>query len=136
MIGLMDFLSRLRTMRLLLVDDDDWIRDALGTFFQLEGCDIVALPTAEEGMSACDESRFDIVISDYRLSGRDGLSFLAHVARQTPPPITVLITAFGSSELVDEAERIGIDVVIEKPFQLDDLEVCLAPVMMIRELEG
>ena len=46
----MDLFAKLKTMKILLVDDDEWIRDSLRIFFEAEGCHIVALETAEEAM--------------------------------------------------------------------------------------
>jgi len=48
----------------------------MGLFFEGEGCHILALETAEEGMEAIKEQEFNVIITDYRLSGMDGLEFL------------------------------------------------------------
>lgn len=45
----MDLYKKLRDMHLLLIDDDEWIRESLRLYFENEGCNIVALETAEEG---------------------------------------------------------------------------------------
>jgi DNA-binding response OmpR family regulator len=66
-------------MKILLVDDDEWIRDSLGLFFEAEGCDMLAFETAEEGMEAVKKQAYDIVISDYKLPAMDGLEFLRRV---------------------------------------------------------
>ncbi len=46
----MDLFEKLKEMKILLIDDDEWIRDSLSIYFQSEGCDLKALETAEEGM--------------------------------------------------------------------------------------
>ena len=45
----MDLFSKLKKMRILLIDDDEWIRDSLSLYFEGEGCHLLALETAEEG---------------------------------------------------------------------------------------
>jgi CheY-like chemotaxis protein len=48
----MDLFSKLKKMRILLIDDDEWIRDSLSLYFEGEGCHLFALETAEEGIEA------------------------------------------------------------------------------------
>ena len=55
------------------MDDDEWIRDSLTLYFCSEGCHLLALGTAEEGMELLKRENFEIVITDYRLPGMDGI---------------------------------------------------------------
>ena len=52
MIETTDLFSHLKKMRILLIDDDEWVRDSLRLFFEAEGCSLLALETAEEGLAA------------------------------------------------------------------------------------
>ena len=54
---------------MLLVDDDDFIRDSLGIVFKNNGCSIRTAETAEEGLRVLNLERFDVIICDLRLSG-------------------------------------------------------------------
>jgi len=63
----MDLFNQLKSMEILLIDDDEWIRDSLCVFFESEGCHLTALETAEEGMEALKNHDYDILITDYRL---------------------------------------------------------------------
>lgn len=112
----------LRTMRILLVDDDDWIRDAIKTYLTCEGCNVTALSTAEDGMTAFNACPFDLVISDYRLPAMDGLTFLGVLIQSHRTSLTVLITGYGNDDLIRDATRLGVKLVIEKPFDLEELE--------------
>ncbi|UCE54427.1 MAG: response regulator transcription factor [Desulfobacterales bacterium] len=47
----MDVFDKLRTMKILLIDDDEWIRDSLSIFFEAEGCQLMVFETAEEGLA-------------------------------------------------------------------------------------
>ena len=60
----MNLFSKLRKMKILLIDDDHWIRDSLRIFFEAEGCHLLALETAEEGIAALEEDTYDIIIVD------------------------------------------------------------------------
>ena len=110
---------------MLLIDDDVWIRDSLRLFFEAEGCVLSALETAEEGIEALNEQCYDIIISDYRLPGMDGLAFLKHVKKMQPRAVKILITAYGNKEVVSEARKIGIEDFIEKPFTNKSIEASL-----------
>ena len=113
-------------MKILLIDDDEWIRDSLKLFFVGEKCDLLALPTAEDGMKALSEQRYDIIICDYKLPGMDGLAFFEGIQKAYPEVLKVLITAYGNENMVDEAARIGIHDFIQKPLTTNALEKSLA----------
>ena len=57
----MDLFSKIREMKILLIDDDEWIRDSLSVFFEAEGCHLLALETAEDGLAALKNQIFDLI---------------------------------------------------------------------------
>ena len=113
-------------MKILLVDDDEWIRDSLSLFFEAEGCNLLALETAEEGIEAIERQEYDIVISDYRLPGMNGLEFLKKVKDKQPEAVEILITAYGSDEILKEAKKMGVQDFISKPFTSENVEASLS----------
>ena len=122
----MDLFRKLRNMKILLIDDDEWIRDSLELFFVAEKCNLLALANAEEGMKALSQQRYDIIICDYKLPGMDGLSFFRGIQKAHPETLKVLITAYGNANMVNEAARIGIHDFIQKPLTTHALEKSLA----------
>ena len=112
----MHLFNTLRKMKLLLIDDDEWIRDSLRLFFETEGCQLIALETAEEGLAALREDTYDIIIVDYKLPGQDGIEFLKQIRNAHSDTIKILITAYKSEPVVSEAKKLGIQGFIEKPF--------------------
>ena len=129
----MDLFKKLQNMEILLIDDDEWIRDSLCIFFESEGCHLTALETAEEGMEALKKHDFDILVTDYRLPGMDGLEFLRHIQDTQPHIMTVLITAYKSEDVVSEAMKLGIEGFIEKPFTTKAIEESLTRLVEKRE---
>jgi DNA-binding NtrC family response regulator len=125
----MDIFNRIKNMKILLVDDDEWIRDSLSLFFEAEGCNLLAFETAEEGMEAVKKQAYDIVISDYKLPGMDGLEFLRRVREKQPNTFEVLITAYANCEILKEAKEIGVKDIIAKPFTSEDVERSLARIV-------
>lgn len=110
---------QLKKAKTLLVDDDEQIRDSLSMVFATKDCFIKTAETAEEGLRALEEEKFDIIISDLRLPGIDGLRFLKFASMIQPEPIKLLITAYKDDNILGEVERIGVNEFIEKPFSID-----------------
>jgi len=121
----MGLYSKLKDIKILLVDDDEWIRDSLSLFFEAEGRHLLAVETAEEGMEALKKQSYDIIISDYRLPGMDGLAFFKLVEESHPDAIMILVTAYGNIDIASEAIRIGIHDLIQKPFTAETIEKSL-----------
>ena len=121
----MDVYAKLRSMEILLIDDDEWIRNSLTLLFENEGCHITALETAEEGMELLKDHNYDIIVTDYRLPGMDGLDFLKKIKDTQPYAMKVLITAYKSESVVSEAVSIGVQDFIEKPFTINTIEESL-----------
>jgi DNA-binding response OmpR family regulator len=121
----MDLFQKLHDMKILLIEDDEWVRDSLRLFFESENCLIVALETAEEGLQALSDQDFEIILIDYSLPGLDGLEFLKLIQKTHSAAMKILITAYGSEELVAEARKLGINDYIPKPFTSEAIEASL-----------
>ena len=129
----MDIFSRIREMKILLIDDDEWIRDSLKIFFEAEGCDLLALETAEEGMAALKDQTVDLIIVDYKLPGLDGLEFLKRIHNTQPGAMKILITAYRNDNVVSEAKKLKVQGFIEKPFTSDTFMASLAHLIKMRD---
>ena len=115
----------LRNMKILLIDDDEWIRDSLTLFMESEGCHLKALETAEEGLEALKDEKYDIIITDYWLPGMDGLDFLSRICNSSSNAMKILITAYGSHSVIEKAKALGVHSLIAKPFSSESLEYVL-----------
>ncbi|MBW1745806.1 MAG: response regulator [Deltaproteobacteria bacterium] len=122
----MDLFNKLKNMRILLIDDDEWIRDSMSLFFESEGCNLKALETAKEGLKTRKNKNYDIIIADYRLPDMDGLEFFKRIQKSHPNAFKILITAYGSKELLSKARKMGIHDFIEKPFTSETIENSLS----------
>jgi len=129
----MDLFSELKKMNILLIDDDEWIRHSMGIFFEFEGCHLDTLETAEEGLEKIKRQDYEVIIVDYRLPGMDGLEFLRRSQKTHPNAMKVLITAYGSREVISEAHELGVQDVIKKPFTIDSIEESLRRLLKERE---
>ncbi len=129
----MDLFSKLKDKKILLVDDDEWIRDSLTLYFDTEGCHMVAVETAEEGMELLKQQCYDIILIDYKLPGMDGLTFSKRIQEMCPDAVKILITAYKTKEVVSEARQIGIQDLIDKPFTIDTIEDSLSRLIQSNE---
>jgi len=118
----MDLFDKLKDMKILLIDDDEWIRDSLSLFFEFEPCIFQALETAEQGLKELETKDYDIVILDYRLPGMNGLEFLKRIQKTHPHIMKILITAYGSKEVFSQAIELGVHDFIDKPFSTKAIE--------------
>ena len=122
-------------MKMLLIDDDVWIRNSLDLYFDGEGVDLLALETAEEGLETLKKISYDIIIVDYRLPGIDGLEFFKRIKATHPEAIKILITAYKDQKVLSEAAKIGIQYLIEKPFTIKTIEQALSRMICKRDLQ-
>lgn len=129
----MDLFSKIREMKILLIDDDEWIRDSLSIFFEAEGCRVLALETAEEGLTTIKDQIFDLIIVDYKLPGLDGIEFLKRIRHTQPDAIKIMITAYRNENVISEAKNLKVQGLIEKPFTSETIMASLAYTIKMRD---
>jgi len=129
----MDLFRKLRNLKILIIDDDEWIRDSLRIFFEAEGCFVVVLETAEEGLAEIKYQAYDLIIVDYKLPGLDGLEFFKHTHDVNSDAMKVLITAYRTNGVVSKARKLKIQGFIEKPFTSESLMASLSHLIEMRE---
>ena len=115
----------LQDQRILLIDDDQSIRVALAYYFRNKVRNITVLETAEKALVSLETEVYDIIISDYRLPGMDGLAFFQELQRLDLPVLKVLITAHGDLELSITAIKAGVHDFILKPLNAQTVEQSL-----------
>ena len=105
--------------RVLIVDDEGLIRWALGQALSSKHCVVTEVVDASAALHAIRASRFDVVVLDYRLPGTVHLGLLREIRRLAPMSRIVMMTAFGTPEMIEEAVELGVSRVLEKPIDLD-----------------
>jgi response regulator RpfG family c-di-GMP phosphodiesterase len=107
--------------RILVVDDEKFIRDILADFLGLEG---YFVRTASDGVSALEAlttSRFDLVISDLKMPRMGGIELLEAIPRVSPSTLTVIMTGFGTVETAIDAMKRGAYDYVLKPFKMEEV---------------
>ncbi|OGQ99136.1 MAG: response regulator receiver protein [Deltaproteobacteria bacterium RIFOXYD12_FULL_55_16] len=125
----MDLFERLQGVKVLLVEDDQWVRDSLRRYFANENCALMVVETGEDALEIVKGNDCDIIITDYRLPGMDGLEFLKRAQKINTKVKKILLTAYMNEAVISEAFRLGVHEFIEKPFAIEDLEEVLARIL-------
>jgi len=129
----MNLFRHIREMNILLIDDDEWIRNSMSIYFEFEGCRLRTFETAEEGLEELERHKYELIIIDYKLPGMDGLEFLKRSQKTHPDSMKILITAYGNRELFSEAYKLGARDIINKPFTIEAVEESLNRLIENRE---
>jgi DNA-binding NtrC family response regulator len=110
-------------LRILVVDDEPLIRWSVAETLAECGHDVVEAADGHAARGAiCEAARdFDVVVLDYRLPDSNDLSLLACIRAMAPGTRVILMTAFGSPEVVQGALDLGAYRVLSKPFEMQDL---------------
>jgi CheY-like chemotaxis protein len=103
----------------LVADDESGMRETLVDIFSQSGYDVEAAADGEAALEAIRRSRFDVVVMDIRMPGRDGVSVLRELG--DPPPQVILMTAYASRDQVSAANDANAFAVLNKPFRVPEL---------------
>ncbi|HTR37424.1 MAG TPA: sigma-54 dependent transcriptional regulator [Bryobacteraceae bacterium] len=105
--------------RLLVVEDDNSVRNTITTFLELEGYAVDAVSSTREALERLRDDAYPIVISDIYVDERTGLDVLETARKKNPNCAVILMTARGTIETVMKATQGGAFDYIAKPFELD-----------------
>jgi DNA-binding NtrC family response regulator len=111
--------------RVLIADDEPLSREFLCELLREKGHDVVSVEDGSEAIRLARESAFDLVITDLRMPGADGMAVLRDAKRACPETPVVLITAYGGVESAVDAMREGADDFLQKPFSCEQIEYVL-----------
>jgi DNA-binding NtrC family response regulator len=122
--------------RLLLVEDDPAVRRSVAETLEAEGVEVHVASTAEEALGRLAEVAPEVVLTDVRMPGMDGLSLLRVLRERVPDVDVVVMTAFDDMPTVVQAMRDGAFELIVKPLRLADLRGTLARLVEDRRTRG
>ena len=120
---------------LLIVDDEKSTRDGLRTALE-EKFDVYAAPDAAGAWQLLEKEPVDVLLTDLRMAGEDGLALIRKAKALPKPPVCILMTAYGSEDLAVEAMKQGADDYISKGrLQIDELELRIQRALRRSKLE-
>lgn len=109
--------------KILVVDDEEalvlGLRQAL--ILEFPGNQVDAAYSGEEALSLLADTSYDLIIADYRMPGFSGLDLIKGVRYLDGYVPIILITGYGSDDVRAEAQKLGVNYYVEKPFDVEDL---------------
>src|SRR5437879_3844642 len=122
-------------MNILIVDDEQSIRETCATVSEQSGMKAIAVATAEEALEVLEHSAIDIVLTDLKLQQTNGVELLKQVHDLHPEVAVVVLTQYGTIESALEVTRLGAVDYVTKPFRIEELRSRLERVGRAVELQ-
>lgn len=110
-----------RNISLLIVDDEESVRDSLYNWFIEDGYKVDCAANAKEALAKVESGNFDIILADIKMPGMDGLEMHRRIKAINKESIVIIMTAFAAVETAVQALKDGAFDYITKPFDPDDL---------------
>jgi DNA-binding NtrC family response regulator len=113
--------------KILLIEDDPSTASALQKVLAAEGYDVSHQPRGDSGLAEARQGSYDLVITDLKLPGLDGLQVVAQLHAAKPRLPIIMMTAHGTTETAIEATKLGAFEYLLKPFEAEELLDIVAP---------
>jgi two-component system, NtrC family, response regulator AtoC len=121
--------------RILIADDHDSLRRGLARALSEGAHDVEEAPNGNAAIERLHESAFDVLVSDLRMGGSTGIEVLKTAKTLQPNCAVILMTAFGSISTAVEAMRAGAFDYVQKPFEIEEMEVKIAKALEMRQMQ-
>lgn len=121
--------------RVLVVDDEESIREFLEIMLRKEGYEVTCAEDGQKALEIIKKKSFDLVISDLQMPNLTGIELLKQVKDHYPDLLFMMITAFGTTETAVEAMKLGAYDYITKPFKIDEVRIIIANALRSKNLE-
>ncbi len=122
--------------RILIADDHDALRRGLKRGLSEAGHEVDEASNGNAAIERLHESYFDVVLSDLKMGGSDGMDVLRTTRALHPTTAVILMTAFGSVNTAVEAMKIGAFDYVQKPFEIEEMEVKIEKAMEVKRLKN
>src|SRR4026208_60946 len=122
--------------RTLVADDHDALRRGLVRGLTEAGHDVEEASNGNAAIERLHDTYFDIVLSDLKMGGSDGMDVLRTTRAMHPTTAVILMTAFGSVNTAVEAMKIGAFDYVQKPFEIEEMEVKIEKALEVKRLKN
>jgi two-component system response regulator PilR (NtrC family) len=110
-----------QSARILVVDDERSMREMLAILLKREGHEVTVAENGRGAIDLLNQRAFDLIVSDARMPDLDGLEVLRHARSINPSIIAIMVTAYGSPDLLRGVAQLGVNDYVEKPFNTEVL---------------
>ena len=126
-------MSTNQSTRILVLDDEPIVCKRLQPVLEKKGYVVETFFESETALKRFLETPFDIVITDLKMKGMDGMQFLTEVKRHSPATEVIVITGFATMETAKESFRKGVFDFLAKPFKLGEIQEVIEKAEMKRK---
>ena len=120
-------------LRILILDDEPIVCKRLKPAFQKMGHQVETFTDSGQALARLEESFFDVVITDLKMEGADGMQVLRRARELSAQTHVIVITGFATRETADESYQLGAVDFVAKPFKLSDIVSCVRRLMEKRQ---
>jgi DNA-binding NtrC family response regulator len=111
-----------RKTQILILDDEPIVCKRLHPALEKAGYEVEAFTRSTEAMERVKTKEFDIVITDLKMEGVDGMTFLTAVKERSPTTEVIVITGFATMETAKQSYQKGVFDFVAKPFKLGEIQ--------------
>lgn len=111
--------------KIMVIDDEKIVCDMARLSLEQEGYDVETFLNAEPALAKLKEKKFDVVVTDYKMKGIDGMDVLKTVRTSYPETKVIMITAFANLETAIEALRADVHDFFPKPVKIKELKASI-----------
>jgi CheY-like chemotaxis protein len=120
------FMTPFPQRRILVVDDEPFVCDAVRMMLAFDGHDVETATNGKEALAKFERAKFDLVITDYSMPVMKGDELALELKARNPKQPVVMITAYAEMIQASGNPLTGVDLVISKPFLLENLREAIA----------
>jgi len=120
--------------KILVVDDEESMCNFLSIMLKKEGYQITTALSAKEALKKLDKDTYDVVISDLKMEGMNGLELMDEINKKEAASFVIIMTAFATIESAIEALKKGAFDYITKPFKVDEIKLAVTRALEQRKI--
>lgn len=121
--------------RILIIDDDDIVRDVLNAYLSSTGFEVILASNGREGLDIAKQENLDLIITDLMMPQISGIEVLKELSIMNNPAPVIVITAYGTVQNAVEAMKLGAIDYITKPFNLEEFGIVVNRAIGISKLQ-
>ncbi len=114
-------MNRTTKTTILVLDDEPIVLKRLGPALEKTGYEVEVFSRSSEAFNRIQQTAFDIVITDLKMEGLDGMQFLTEVKERSPQTEVIVITGFATMDTAKESFKKGVFDFLAKPFKLGEI---------------
>ena len=122
--------------KIMVIDDENVVCSMTKAVLEQEGYRVETFSSAQPALNRLKEEKFDLIITDLKMKGIDGMEILKTIKTESPGTKVIMITAFASLDAAIEALRGKVDDFFPKPIKFSDLKACIRRLLALEPISS